>query len=68
MSNAQLALDNRIKADLQTYLRTPQADRTQEQYEGLTWSLTQAAIDYATAVVKERVDHRRQVQKQVGRG
>lgn len=66
MSNAQLALDNRIKADLQLYLKTPQAERTQEQYEGLTWSLTQAAIDYATAVVNERVERRRQVQKQVG--
>lgn len=67
MSNAQLALDNRIKADLQRYLGTPQAERTQEQYEALTWSLTQAAIDYATAVVNERVERRRQLQKQVPR-
>lgn len=67
MSNAQLTLDHRIKADLQAYLRVPQADRTQEQYEALTWSLTQAAIDYATAVVKERVESRRAQQKLVPR-
>lgn len=66
MSNAQLTLDHRIKADLQTYLGTPQADRTQQQYESLTWSLTQAAIDYATALINERVEARRAQQKQPG--
>lgn len=67
MSNAQLALNNHIRADLQSYLGTPQADRTQEQYGALIRSLTVAAIDYATAVVNEQVEKRRQTQKQVGR-
>ncbi len=64
--NAPQALDDQIKVALQTYLKTPREDRTQMQYDSLVWSLTQAAIDYARETVKERVESKRQAQKQVG--
>lgn len=59
-------LDDRINVNLQQYLGTPVEDRTREQYSGLVDQLSRAAMDYAKAMVNERIENRRQVQKQVG--
>lgn len=65
--NALQTLDHRIKNNLQEYLKTPVEDRTNAQYGMLVDRLSVAAMDYAKAMVKERVDERRARQKQVGR-
>lgn len=66
MSQAMVDLDHRINQSLQGYLGTPVADRTAAQYNRLVDQLARTAMDYATAVVEERLATKRQAQKQIG--
>ena len=65
--SALQALDARIDSSLQAYLGTPQEERRPAQYDALVNDLSRAAMDYAKAMVSERLENRRQVQRQVGR-
>lgn len=67
MADALANLDSRIKGDLQWYLKKPVIERTQADYDLLTDRLTYAAMDYAKAMVQERLAAKRQAQQQVGK-